>query len=68
MNLQQATTFVAEHSDDDDLDQADIDASFTAIFGREPDDEDREDGLWSMMVSSCNDDGSCCEECGYPMD
>jgi len=39
MNLQQATAFVSEHSDDDDLDQSDID-----------------------------DDGSCCEECGHPID
>ena len=53
MNLQQALAFVAEHSDDDDLDQADIDPAFTAIFGREPDDVDRELGLWSLAVDAC---------------
>ena len=54
MNLQQALAFVAEHSDDDDLDQADIDPAFTAIFGREPDDVDRELGLWSLAVAASN--------------
>jgi hypothetical protein len=68
MNLQQAAAFVAEHSDDDDLDQADIDAAFTAIFERDPDDDDREAGLWSMMVAACDEDASCCEECGHPID
>ena len=74
MNRQQAAAFVADHSDDDDLDQADIDAAFTAIFEREPDDEDRDNGLWSMMVAAtnddpaCEDDDSCCEECGHPID
>jgi len=68
MNLQQATAFVAEHSDDDDIDQSDIDAAFNAIFDQEPDDEDRESGLWSMIVAACNDDSLCCEECGHPID
>ena len=67
MDKQQAVYFVSEHSDDDDdLDQADIDAAFTEIFERAPDDEDRENGLWSMMVAAVND--SCCEECGHPID
>ena len=44
MNRQQAVDFVREHSDDDDLDSADIDAAFTAIFGCKPDDVDRELG------------------------
>ena len=59
MNRQQAAAFVADHSDDDDLDSADIDAAFTAIFEREPDDEDRDNGLWSMMIAATNDDPSC---------
>ena len=55
MNRQQAAAFVAEHSDDDDdLDQADVDAAFTAIFGCKPDDEDRELGLWPLMVAASN--------------
>ena len=58
MNLQQAATFVSEHSDDDDLDPADINEAFTVIFGRSPDDDDREAGLWSMLVAACNDDPS----------
>jgi hypothetical protein len=68
MKLQQAAAFVAEHSDDDDLDPADIDAAFRTIFCRDPDDEDREAGLWSLLVAACNDDSSCCEECGHPID
>ena len=59
MNRQQAVDFVSEHSDDDDLDQSDIDAAFTAIFEREPDDEDRDNGLWSMLVAATNDDPAC---------
>jgi len=62
MNLQQATSFVAEHSDDDELNHADVDAAFTAIFGRTPDDQDRNNGLWSMMVAACDDDGGDDEE------
>lgn len=53
MNLQQAHAFIADHSDDDDdLDSADINAAFTAIFERQPDDVDRELGLWSLMVAA----------------
>ena len=52
MNRQQAVDFVGEHSDDDDLDQSDIEAAFTAIFEREPDDVDRELGLWSIMAAA----------------
>ena len=73
MNLQQAAAFVAEHSDDgdlddDDLNEDDINEAFTVIFGRYPDDEDRENGLWSLLVAACSDDSSCCEECGHPID
>jgi hypothetical protein len=68
MNHQNAVEFVKQHFDDDDLDPADIDAAFSAIFERDPDDEDRESGLWSMIVAACNEDGSCCEECGHPID
>ena len=52
MNKQQAVAFVVEHCDDDDLDQADVDAAFTAIFGCKPNDVDRELGLWSLMVAA----------------
>ena len=52
MNRQQAAAFVADHSDDDDLDSADIDAAFTAIFGRAPGDVDRELGIWALMVAA----------------
>ena len=58
MNRQQAVDFVGEHSDDDDLDQSDIEAAFTAIFEREPDDVDRELGLWSIMVAAINNNSA----------
>jgi len=61
MNHKNAVEFVMQHADDDDIDQSDIDAAFSAIFERDPDDEDREAGLWSMMVAACNDDPSCDE-------
>ena len=55
MNLQQALSFVREHSDDDEIDKDDMVAAFNAIFDRAPDDEDRENGLWSMLVWDCVD-------------
>ncbi|MEI8017710.1 MAG: hypothetical protein WCH39_05880 [Schlesneria sp.] len=67
MNRQNAVEFVMQHFDDDDLEQDDINAAFTAFFERDPDDEDREAGLWSLMLSAVMDP-SCCEECGHPID
>jgi hypothetical protein len=68
MTYDDAREFIHTHADDDNLDQADVNEAFIVIFGRSPDDEDRENGMWSMMVSACNKDDSCCEECGHPID
>jgi len=56
MTLFEAVDYVKTHADDDDLDPADINEAFRAIFYRDPDDDDREAGLWSLMVEACNDD------------
>jgi hypothetical protein len=55
MNRQQAIDFVAQHSEDDEIDKDDMVAAFIAVFDRDPDDEDRENGLWSMLVWDCVD-------------
>jgi len=61
MTYDKAREFIHTHADQDDLDQSDIDAAFTAIFERDPDDDDREAGLWSLMVAACAEDASCDE-------
>ena len=47
MTREEAIEWVREHDDQDELDNDELDAAFTAIYGRAPDDQDREEGLWS---------------------
>lgn len=44
-----AKAWVAAHDDSDELDDDELEAAFRAIFDRDPDDEDREQGLWSLL-------------------
>lgn len=44
---EEAKQYVAEHSDDDDLDAEDLEHVFAALTGRRATDKDRADGLWS---------------------
>lgn len=48
-----AREWVAEHQDDDDLDDDDLGHVFAALHGRRADDRDREEGLWSLCVAAC---------------
>lgn len=49
MTEEEAREWVEENSDEDDLDQEDLEHAFAAIFGRRADDEDRAQGLWSHL-------------------
>jgi hypothetical protein len=52
MTATEARKWVASHNDSDDLDDAELEAAFAAIFERAADDEDRELGLWSHLCAA----------------
>lgn len=52
-----AREWVRGHADDDEMDDEELEAAFGAIFGRAPDAHDREQGLWSLLVSAVDADG-----------
>lgn len=52
MTKTQAIEWVKSHTDEDDLDESNLEAAFTAIFDRKPDDEDWEQGLWSHLCAA----------------
>lgn len=47
----QARRYVAVHSDDDDHDQEVLREVFAALAGRQPDERDEAEGLWSHCVA-----------------
>lgn len=47
----QAKDWIARHDDMDDLDSTDLEKAFLAVFGRAADDDDRENGLWSLLTA-----------------
>jgi hypothetical protein len=49
MSKEEALAWVAEHDDDDDLDEEDLEHVFAAITGRRANDKDRQEGLWSHV-------------------
>lgn len=49
MTEDEAREYVEEHTDEDDLDEDDLEHAFAAIFGRRADDQDRAEGLWSHL-------------------
>lgn len=51
MTTQEAENLV-RNIDESGIDEADIEAAFTAIFGRTPDAQDREEGLWSHCCAA----------------
>ncbi len=53
MTETEATQWVRTHSDDDHLDEQQLEAAFRAIFGRDADDYDRAEGLWSHLCAHC---------------
>lgn len=48
----QAEQWVRDHSDSDEMSDEDCEAAFAAIFERQADDEDREQGLWSHLCAA----------------
>lgn len=52
MTAAQAAEYVAEHTDEDDLDEDDLEHAFAATFGRRADDKDRAEGLWSHLCAA----------------
>lgn len=57
MTKSEAIEWVQSHTDDDDLDETELTEAFKAVFGREPDDEDWEQGVWSHLCAAAG-----CEE------
>jgi len=51
MTLQQAEDFIRECDEDDELDDGTLVELFTAIYERKPDQQDRDDGLWSLCCA-----------------
>ena len=54
MTKSEAELWVFNHDDNDNLDDGELEAAFAAIFEREPDDYDREQGLWSHLCAAVN--------------
>lgn len=52
MDEEKAREYVATHSDEDTLDEDDLEHAFSAIFGRRPDDRERAEGLWSHLCDA----------------
>jgi len=49
MSEEDAREYVADHTDEDVLDDEELEHAFGAIFGRRPTDKDRAEGLWSHL-------------------
>ena len=47
-----AEAWVKDHSDEDDLDDADLERHFANYFHRPADDDDRKAGLWSLLCQA----------------
>lgn len=52
MTEEEATDYVADHTDEDELDDDDLEHAFAAIFGRRARNEDRAEGLWSHLYAA----------------
>ncbi len=52
MTNAEATQWVRDHSDGDQLDEQQLEAAFRAIFERAPDADDHEQGLWSHLCAA----------------
>lgn len=51
MTKSQALQYVRSQSDSDHKDETELEEAFAALFERAPDDEDREQGLWSHLCA-----------------
>lgn len=55
MTKQEAREYVENHRDDDNLDREEVEAAFSALYGRRPDIQDRRDGVWSLCCAAVED-------------
>jgi hypothetical protein len=56
MTVAQATEWVYEQDEDREINQGELETVFSALYGRLADDEDRQNGLWSLccaMTPNC---------------
>lgn len=47
-----AEQWVSDHADGDSLDDEELADAFRLLYGREPDDDDRREGLWSYCCAA----------------
>ena len=62
MTYDEAVAWWESHDDSDfwgDELKAEIPVVFAAIYGREPDEADRREGLWSHICAAMTSDGNC---------
>lgn len=52
MKRSDAKKWVREHDDDDVLDERELAEVFAALYGREPDQDDENVGLWSLCCAA----------------
>jgi len=52
MTRQQAIEWVREQTDEDPLDEDELEAAYAALYGMPADDQDREEGLWSHCCAA----------------
>jgi hypothetical protein len=52
MNEADATEWVYDQDESQELDQDDLVSAFSALYGRQPTDYDREAGLWSLCCAA----------------
>jgi hypothetical protein len=52
MTAAEARAYIADHEDDDVMDDVDLEAVFLALHDRPADDHDRETGLWSLCCAA----------------
>ena len=56
MTEAEATEWVYSQDESGDINQAELEAAFTALYGRKPDQDDHNNGLWSLC---CNMTPNC---------
>lgn len=50
--LSEVRQYIADHEDDDEHDEYELARLFRIAYGRDPDAEDRAEGLWSHLVAA----------------
>lgn len=63
MTEAEALEYVRTH-DDDTADEGDLPEVFRALYGRRPDAQDEEEGLWSHCCAAVEDGAEWCPHCG----